>query len=159
MLTIILDLQVHRIVVVDENDHVIGMISLSDILSFLTLKPVALERCDLAAVAASIAAAVKAKEALVSTLVEESEGEDDDEEEDADSESDHGGNSAPAVLESPTKPPSELSHAIEKKLITTKIASNTTNEDDIDKEDDVFAAEETGHIMVETPQELTTGAT
>lgn len=35
---------VHRIVVVDEGDHVVGMISLSDILSFLVLKPVEMER-------------------------------------------------------------------------------------------------------------------
>lgn len=34
---------VHRIVVVDEADHVVGMISLSDILSFLVLKPTEME--------------------------------------------------------------------------------------------------------------------
>lgn len=38
--------EVHRIVVVDSEDQVIGMISLSDLLSFLTLKPVAMERID-----------------------------------------------------------------------------------------------------------------
>ena len=37
----------HRIVVVNDEDHVIGMISLSDILSFLALKPMGLERTDL----------------------------------------------------------------------------------------------------------------
>lgn len=37
-------LQVHRIVVVDEQDYVVGMISLSDILSFLSLKPLGMER-------------------------------------------------------------------------------------------------------------------
>lgn len=36
----------HRIVVVDEEDHVIGMISLSDILSYLALRPLKLERKD-----------------------------------------------------------------------------------------------------------------
>lgn len=36
--------EVHRIVVVDNQDHVIGMISLSDILSFLVLRPVGMER-------------------------------------------------------------------------------------------------------------------
>lgn len=39
--------EVHRIVVVDSEDHVVGMISLSDLLSFLTLKPVSMERSDL----------------------------------------------------------------------------------------------------------------
>ena len=39
--------QVHRIVVVDSDDHVIGIISLSDILSFLVLRPVGLERKDI----------------------------------------------------------------------------------------------------------------
>jgi len=38
--------EVHRIVVVDEEDHVIGMISLSDILSYLALRPLKLERKD-----------------------------------------------------------------------------------------------------------------
>lgn len=38
--------EVHRIVVVDGDDHVIGIISLSDILSFLALRPVAAERKD-----------------------------------------------------------------------------------------------------------------
>ena len=37
----------HRIVVVNDEDRVIGMISLSDILSFLALKPMGLERTDL----------------------------------------------------------------------------------------------------------------
>jgi 5'-AMP-activated protein kinase regulatory gamma subunit len=40
--------EVHRIVVVDSEDHVIGIISLSDILSFLVLRPVGLERKDTA---------------------------------------------------------------------------------------------------------------
>jgi len=31
--------QVHRLVVTDEDDHVVGIVSLSDILSFLVLKP------------------------------------------------------------------------------------------------------------------------
>ncbi|RWS23584.1 5'-AMP-activated protein kinase subunit gamma-2-like protein, partial [Leptotrombidium deliense] len=38
--------EVHRIVVVDDKDLVVGMISLSDILSFLALKPLKLERKD-----------------------------------------------------------------------------------------------------------------
>ena len=36
--------EVHRIVVVNESDEVIGMISLSDLLSFFALKPISLER-------------------------------------------------------------------------------------------------------------------
>ena len=139
-ITYLIFIQVHRIVVVDENDHVIGMISLSDILSFLTLKPVLLERADLAAVAATIAAAVKAKE--THTLVEESEDEEEEEEEsDAESESDHGGDGAPAVLESPVKS-ERLTTTIEK-LASTKLTSNTRNEDD-DKEDDVFSLDDGG---------------
>ncbi|XP_065304052.1 5'-AMP-activated protein kinase subunit gamma-1-like isoform X3 [Dermacentor albipictus] len=38
--------EVHRLVVVDEEDHVVGIISLSDILSFLVLKPLGMERPD-----------------------------------------------------------------------------------------------------------------
>ncbi|RWS03019.1 AMP-activated protein kinase subunit gamma-2-like protein, partial [Dinothrombium tinctorium] len=40
----IVQAEVHRIVVVDEKDLVVGMISLSDILSFLALKPLSLDR-------------------------------------------------------------------------------------------------------------------
>lgn len=36
--------EVHRLVVVNEEDHVVGIISLSDILSFLVLKPLGMER-------------------------------------------------------------------------------------------------------------------
>uniref|UniRef100_A0A4D5RZX4 Putative 5'-amp-activated protein kinase gamma subunit n=2 Tax=Ixodes TaxID=6944 RepID=A0A4D5RZX4_IXOSC len=36
--------EVHRLVVVDDEDHVVGIISLSDILSFLVLKPLGMER-------------------------------------------------------------------------------------------------------------------
>ncbi|CAG2168930.1 unnamed protein product [Oppiella nova] len=43
----IVQAEVHRIVVVDSEDHVIGIISLSDILSFLVLRPVGLERKDI----------------------------------------------------------------------------------------------------------------
>ena len=32
-------LQVHRLVIVDEEDHVVGILSLSDILNHLVLKP------------------------------------------------------------------------------------------------------------------------
>ncbi|RWS25102.1 5'-AMP-activated protein kinase subunit gamma-2-like protein [Leptotrombidium deliense] len=39
--------EVHRIVVVDDKDYVVGMISLSDLLSFLALKPLQLERRDI----------------------------------------------------------------------------------------------------------------
>jgi len=42
-----IDHQVHRIVVVDATNHVIGMISLSDILSFLALRPLSMERKDM----------------------------------------------------------------------------------------------------------------
>lgn len=35
---------VHRIVVVDDRDRVLGVISLSDILSFLVLRPAGMER-------------------------------------------------------------------------------------------------------------------
>ncbi|XP_054163792.1 5'-AMP-activated protein kinase subunit gamma-2-like isoform X2 [Oppia nitens] len=42
----IVQAEVHRIVVVDSEDHVIGIISLSDILSFLVLRPMGLERTD-----------------------------------------------------------------------------------------------------------------
>ncbi|XP_064463420.1 5'-AMP-activated protein kinase subunit gamma-1-like isoform X2 [Ornithodoros turicata] len=38
--------EVHRLVVVDEEDHVVGIISLSDILSYLVLKPMGMERPD-----------------------------------------------------------------------------------------------------------------
>lgn len=38
--------EVHRIVVVDDEDLVIGMISLSDILSYLVLRPVGMEKKD-----------------------------------------------------------------------------------------------------------------
>ncbi|XP_077556133.1 SNF4/AMP-activated protein kinase gamma subunit isoform X4 [Haemaphysalis longicornis] len=38
--------EVHRLVVVDDEDHVVGIISLSDILSFLVLKPLGMERPD-----------------------------------------------------------------------------------------------------------------
>lgn len=31
--------EVHRLVVVDDDDHVVGIVSLSDILTFLVLKP------------------------------------------------------------------------------------------------------------------------
>lgn len=41
--------QVHRIIVVDNDDHVIGVISLSDLLTFLVLRPVGLTCSDILA--------------------------------------------------------------------------------------------------------------
>lgn len=38
-ITIVFHLQVHRLVVVDEEDKVIGIISLSDLLLYLVLRP------------------------------------------------------------------------------------------------------------------------
>ncbi|KAI1288097.1 5'-AMP-activated protein kinase subunit gamma-2 [Halotydeus destructor] len=74
--------EVHRLVVVDEADRVIGMISLSDILSFLTLKPMACERDE---VCSSVTSGVGKVDDHA--LIEES-GEDD--KEDADEEEDEG---------------------------------------------------------------------
>lgn len=41
--------QVHRIIVVNNDDHVIGIISLSDLLTFLVLRPVGMEQKDVMA--------------------------------------------------------------------------------------------------------------
>ena len=72
--------EVHRIVVVDKEDHVIGMISLSDILSFLVLRPLGMERKE-------VCSSSSATPIQQHTLVEESEdGGSEDDEDDVDEE-------------------------------------------------------------------------
>lgn len=67
--------------VVDDDDHVTGMISLSDILSYLALKPLGLERKDL----------VANPEKLLEESVNEEEEEEEDEEEEDESDKDEKG--------------------------------------------------------------------
>lgn len=135
--------------VVDDNDYVIGMISLSDILSFLTLKPVALEREDLAA-------AAKAKEAH--TLVEESEGEEvtsEEEEEDDTQTQPTEMHTAPTeqsmettviTVEGEEKPLNNIGDDVKARDVAVKISDVENSKPNIQQQssdnDDVFVADE-----------------
>lgn len=89
--------EVHRLVVVDDEDHVVGIISLSDILSFLVLKPLGMERPD----------RTRASEATSLPVHEENESEESHDDDGGGGRAADGGDQSPAAAAAAEGQPSE----------------------------------------------------